>query len=111
MFEKLNRLRTEHERARVKLEEAKARYEEAEAKLNAELATSILDVVARKDFTPEQLAEYLGVTDKQKTSSKNNKKDVKPVKENTEALTFTEELDAQDTEKNGIMEDILNENF
>lgn len=113
MFEKLNKLRTEHEKAKARLEEAKAKYEEAEEKLNAELATSILDVVARKDFTPEQLAEHLGVADKEKAaSSKSKKKEAKPVKdEDVEALPFTDDTDAHDTENDGMMEDILNESF
>ena len=113
MFEKLNKLRTEHEKAKARLEEAKAKYEETEEKLNAELATSILDVVARKDFTPEQLAEHLGVADKEKTaSSKSKKKEAKPMKdEDAEPLPFTDDTDDRDTENDGIMEDILNESF
>ena len=113
MFEKLNRLRTERERAKAKFEEAKVKYEEAEEKLKAEMATSILDVVARKDFSPEQLAEYLGVADKEKAaSSKSKKKEAKLTKdEDAEPLPFTDDTDARDTENDGIMEDILNESF
>lgn len=110
MFEKLNRLRTERERAKAKLEEAKVKYEEAEEKLKAEMATSILDVVARKDFSPEQLAEYLGVADKEKPVSK-GKKESKTEKNEADKLPLTDDTDAQDTENDGIMEDILNESY
>ncbi|WP_026495884.1 DUF4315 family protein [Butyrivibrio sp. WCD3002] len=111
MFEKLNKLRTEHEKAKARFEEAKAKYEEAEEKLNAELAASILDVVGRKDFTPEQLAEHLGVGDKEKPASKSKKKETKTADVKEEPLPFSDDNDAHDTENEEIMEDILNESY
>ena len=107
MFEKLSRLRTEYERAALRLEEAKAKLEEAEARLKAEEATNILDIVAQMEFTPEQLAEYLGVADRKKPAPKKQKKESKPV-----AADLTEpEKYAHDTENVGTLEDILNESY
>ena len=97
MFERLNRLRSEHERARKRLEEAQAKLDEAAAKLKAEEESSILGIVETLDLTPEQLAEFLGVSYKQKKSSSGNKK-----KE-------TEPADTKEQAENDETEDVLNE--
>ena len=107
MFEKLNRLRTEYEKAKVKFEEAKVKVEETAAKLKAEEATSILGMVEELSFTPEQLAEFLGVADKPKTAvQRSGKTETKPARV-AESAGITD-LDTLDDEKvDG--EDILNE--
>lgn len=87
MFERLNRLRAERDKAQAKFEEAKAKLDEANDKLRAEEATSILDIVDSVKFTPEQLAEYLGVKVEKAPSSKSKKEKAKE-----ENVVLTEDI-------------------
>ncbi len=107
MFEKLNRLRLEHERAQARFEEAKQKLEESGARLKAEEAASILGIVDSLKFTPEQLAEYLGVKD-EKASPEKKKEKPKKTSDVTETKDSSE---PQKDENDGIMEDILNESY
>lgn len=87
MFERLNRLRAERDKAQAKFEDAKAKLDEANDKLRAEEATNILDIVDSVKFTPEQLAEYLGIKVEKAPSSKNKKEKAKE-----ENVVLTEDI-------------------
>ena len=106
MFERLTRIRVEHERNTARFEEARARMEESAAKLKEEEATALVGLAEKVKMTPEQLAEYLGVKDEKPSAPKkkkeaNNKVDSgNPVKDS----------DNQGKE-NAESEDILNESY
>ncbi len=106
MFERLTRIRVEHERNTARFEEARARMEESAAKLKEEEATALVGLAEKVKMTPEQLAEYLGVKDEKPSAPKkkkeaNNKVDSgNPVKDSDDHGKENEES-----------EDILNESY
>lgn len=63
VFGKLNRLRAEHERALQKLAEAQKKVDETAEKVKAGEATEVLNIVAEKKLSPEQLYELLSGKD------------------------------------------------
>lgn len=106
MFERLTRIRAEHERNVLRFEEARAKMEESAAKIKEEEATALVGLAEKVKMTPEQLADYLGVKDeKPKTPKKKKETDNKE--------TFGNPVkDSDDHEKeNNEMEDILNESY
>ena len=106
MFEKLIRIRAEHERNTLRFEEARAKMEESAAKLKEEEATALVGLIEKVKMTPEQLADYLGVKD-EKLSALKKKKDTA-----AKETTGNPVKDSDDHNKeNNEMEDILNESY
>lgn len=104
MFEKLTRIRAEHERNTIRFEEARAKMEESAAKLKEEEATALVGLIEKVKMTPEQLADYLGVKDEKPSAPKK--------KTSAKETTGNPVKDSDDhKEENNEMEDILNESY
>ena len=70
VFGKLNRLRAEHEKALQKLAEAQKKVDETAEKVKEGEATEVLNIVAEKKLSPEQLYELINATQNKNDTSK-----------------------------------------
>lgn len=86
MFERLIKARADVERNEKKLEEAQRKYDASLERLKEVEKTEILDIVVSQKMTPEQLAEYFGVTDGIKVPTVSDKKKGKENDEDMEDI-------------------------
>lgn len=76
VFGKLNRLRAEHEKALQKLAEAQKKVDETAEKVKEGEATEVLNIVAEKKLSPEQLYELINATQNKTDTSKKYDEDL-----------------------------------
>ena len=76
VFGKLNRLRAEHEKALQKLAEAQKKVDETAEKVKEGEATEVLNIVAEKKLSPEQLYELINATQNKNDTSKKYDEDL-----------------------------------
>lgn len=76
VFGKLNRLRAEHEKALQKLAEAQKKVDETAEKVKEGEATEVLNIVAEKKLSPEQLYELINAKQNKNDTSKKYDEDL-----------------------------------
>ena len=76
VFGKLNRLRAEHEKALQKLAEAQKKVDETAEKVKEGEAIEVLNIVAEKKLSPEQLYELINATQNRNDTSKKYDEDL-----------------------------------
>ena len=76
VFGKLNRLRAEHEKALQKLAEAQKKVDETAEKVKEGEAIEVLNIVAEKKLSPEQLYELINATQNKTDTSKKYDEDL-----------------------------------
>lgn len=100
MYAKLDRLRTELEKAVRKRDEAEEKVKQLEAKLKEEENRQIVSDVASYNLTPEQLARFLELADSGKLQELLSGRTAMPGAEETD----TAGKEAEDTEETNTKE-------
>lgn len=105
MYAKLDRLRTELEKATRKRDEAEEKVKQLEEKLKKEENQQIVSDVASYNLTPEQLARFLQLADSGKLQELLSGRTAMPeAKEADTAGKEAEDIEDTDTEEN-LMEE------